>query len=348
VYETTYAGDSPAVEIEMGQGQTLQAHLLDESSKGTVDDGLLTLMLDLVRAACTISDEVNRAGLADILGVTGEKNVHGEEVKKLDMRANDLLIDTLRESGSVCGMASEENEGPIEPSEKGHSSRYLIFFDPLDGSSNIDVNVSIGTIFSIYRRKTASGPATLDDYLRSGREQVAAGYFIYGSSTMLVYTAGEGVNGFTLEPAKREFVMSYPNIRTPARGKIFSCNEGNTTKWCDGTQSYVASLKSSEGAGRPYSGRYVGSFVADFHRNLLKGGIFLYPAEDKGPGKPRKGKLRLMYEGNPMAMVVEQAGGSASDGERLIQDITPDGIHDRVALIIGSRDDVDEYLSFTK
>jgi fructose-1,6-bisphosphatase I len=333
----------------MSHGQTLHAHLLDQSSSGTIDDGLLTLMLDLVRVSCTISDEVNRAGLADIFGVTGERNVHGEEVKKLDMRANDLLIDAMRESGSVCGMASEENEDPIAPSGKGESSDYLLFFDPLDGSSNIDVNVSIGTIFSIYRRKSSGGtPATMEDYLRAGREQVAAGYFIYGSSTMLVYTAGNGVHGFTLEPAKREFFMSHPGIRTPSRGKIFSCNEGNTSKWSSGTQKYIASLKSSEGPGRPYSGRYVGSFVADFHRNLLKGGIFLYPAQDQGPDKPRTGKLRLMYEGNPMAMVVEQAGGLASSGDCHVQEIVPEGIHDRVALIIGSTDDVEEYLSFVK
>lgn len=332
----------------MGQGQTLHAHLLDQSSNGTIDDDLLTLLLDLVRAACTISDEVNRAGLADVLGVTGERNVHGEEVKKLDMRANDLLIATMRESGSVCGMASEENEEPLAPSEKGESSPYLLFFDPLDGSSNIDVNVSIGTIFSVYRRKSQSGPATMEDYLRTGREQVAAGYFIYGSSTMLVYTAGAGVHGFTLEPSKREFILSHPAIRTPARGKVFSANEGNEAKWCEGTKKYIAALKSPGGPGRPYSARYVGSFVADFHRNLLKGGIFLYPAQDLGDGKPPKGKLRLMYEGNPMAFIVAQAGGVATDGSGDIQDIAPDGIHERVALIIGSKDDVAEYLTFVK
>jgi fructose-1,6-bisphosphatase I len=332
----------------MGRGQTLHAHLLDESSSGTIDTELLTTLLDLVRAACTISEDVNRAGLADILGPAGERNVHGGEVKKLAVRANDVLIATMRESGSVCGMASEENEGPIEVSEKGRSSNYLLYFDPLDGSSNIDVNVSIGTIFSIYRRRSPSGPATMEDYLQAGNEQVAAGYFVYGSSTMLVYTAGAGVNGFTLDPAKREFVLSHPSIRTPSRGKIFSCNEGNSSKWCRRTQDYIASLKSNDGVGRPYSGRYVGSFVADFHRNLLKGGIFLYPAQDQAPGEPRKGKLRLMYEGNPMAFVIAQAGGMASDGEGAIQDIVPEGIHDRVALIVGSTDDVEDYLAFVK
>ncbi len=333
----------------MGKGQTLHAHLLDASSNGTIDDGLLTLILDLVRVSCTISDEVNRAGLADILGVTGERNVHGEEVKKLDMRANDLLIDAMRESGSVCGMASEENEDAIDASAKGESSEYVLFFDPLDGSSNIDVNVSIGTIFSIYRRKSERGTsATPEDYLQRGTEQVAAGYFVYGSSTMLVYTAGNGVHGFTLDPSKREYFLSHASIRTPSRGRVFSCNEGNTNTWCSGTQKYVASLKASDTAGKPYSGRYVGSFVADFHRNLLKGGIFLYPSQDQGPGKPRKGKLRLMYEGNPMAMVVEQAGGRASDGARRIMDIVPGEIHERVALIIGSSDDVEEYLGFVK
>lgn len=334
----------------MGQGQTLQAHLLDEVSAGNIDDDLLAVLMDLVRPACEISDDVNRAGLAEILGVTGERNVHGEEVKKLDMHANDLLIAAMRESGSVCGMASEENEEPIAPSPKGEGAKYLLFFDPLDGSSNIDVNVSIGTIFSIYRRKSGVGPATMEDYLRKGSEQSAAGYFIYGSSTMLVYTAGNGVHGFTLDPGRREFILSHPNIKTAGRGKVYSCNEGNTSKWCDGTQRYVASLKTADGGeGRPYSGRYVGSFVADFHRNLLKGGIFLYPAQDQGPGKPRKGKLRLMYEGNPMAMVVQQAGGAASNGEIDICDVEPsDGIHHRVALIIGSKDDVQEYLAYLK
>jgi fructose-1,6-bisphosphatase I len=333
----------------MGQGQTFQAHLLDESSNGRLSNELLTVLLDLVRPACEISDCVNRAGLLDIIGVTGDRNVHGEEVKKLDMHANDLLIDAMRAAGSVCGMASEENEEPIAPSIRGESSRYVLYFDPLDGSSNIDVNVSIGTIFSLYARKTTSGPATREDYLRPGREQAAAGYFIYGTSTMLVYTAGNGVHGFTLDPKSREFIMSHPTIRTPKRGKVFSCNEGNAPKWCAGTQRYVASVKdASTGPDRPYSGRYVGSFVADFHRNLLKGGIFLYPAQRGSDGKPPKGKLRLMYEGNPMAFVVEQAGGAATDGATSICDIVPEGIHHRIGLIIGSADDVQEYLTFVK
>ena len=329
----------------MEKGQTLQAHLLDESAAGRIDDSLLSLLMDLVRPCCRISEEVNRAGLVDILGVTGDQNVHGEEVKKLDIYADNLLIEALRESGSVCGLCSEENEDPIAPSEKGHSSEFVIFFDPLDGSSNIDVNVSIGTIFSIYRRKSDSGPAVLEDYLRTGDEQVAAGYFLYGTSTMLVYTAGAGVHGFTLDPAKREFCLSHPDIRMPPRGKIVSCNDSNLAKWDDETQKYVVSSRQADGDRSAYNSRYVGSFVADFHRNLLKGGIFLYPGERQADGSPPKGKLRLMYEGNPMAFIIAAAGGRATDGSVDILSIAAGEIHQRTALIVGGSDDVADYMS---
>jgi len=332
----------------MDKGQTLQAHLLDEVSEGRIGDDLLRVLTDLVRPAIQIAAEVNKAGLVNIIGLTGQTNVHGEEVKKLDVFADRLLIQEMRDSGSVCGMASEENEDYIPPSRQGEGSRHVLFFDPLDGSSNIDVNVSIGTIFAIYERKSKIGPATPEDFLRKGSEQVAAGYFLYGTSTMLVYTAGAGVHGFTLDPSSREFRVSHPNIRTPSRGKIVSCNEGNSAKWDEPTRDYVRSLHENGKPGRPYTSRYVGSFVADFHRNLLKGGIFLYPGEAQPAPAPPKGKLRLMYESNPMAMLVEQAGGAATDGEQPILSIQATEIHHRTPLVIGSKEDVEDYLSLRK
>ncbi len=330
----------------MDKGQSLRAHICEQVGEGTFDAELGNVLLDLTMPAKAISCEVNKAGLVDILGLTGQQNVHGEDVKKLDVYADELIVKTMRDTGAVCGMASEENEEVIPPSREGRESRYLLFFDPLDGSSNIDVNVSIGTIFAVYSRRSANGAATPDDFLQPGFNQVMAGYFAYGSSTMLIYTAGAGVHGFTLDIARGEFLMSHPGITTPARGKTFSCNEGNSTKWEESTRRYVSSLKKKDGAGRPYSGRYVGSFVSDFHRNLLKGGIFLYPGQHEDPGKPYKGKLRLMYESNPMALIVEQAGGLATDGEQPILEIRPTDIHHRTALIIGSREDVEEYLSY--
>jgi fructose-1,6-bisphosphatase I len=331
---------------EKGEVISLRNRLGGHASRGTVDEGLARVISDLAGAAVLISAKVARAAISDMLGEAGSVNVHGEDVKKLDLYANDLLVEIFRNSGSVCGMASEEVEDIIAPSQPGHDSDYVVLFDPLDGSSNIDVNVSIGTIFSIYRRRSAGGPAVVEDFLRRGREQVAAGYFAYGSSTMLVYTAGDGVDGFTMDPESGEFLLSHPMLTTPERGKIYSCNEGNSHKWEDGTRNYVASLKTQNGTpGRPYSARYVGSFVADIHRNLIKGGIFLYPA-DRKPDGSMQGKLRLMYEANPMAMVVGQAGGSASDGRQQILNIEPTDIHQRVAVAIGSRQDVEDYSGF--
>ena len=329
----------------MDKGQSLRGHLAGLLTDGTLAPGLANVLLDLTLPAKAISCEVNKAGLVDILGITGEQNVHGEDVKKLDVYADELIVKAMRVTGSVCGMASEENEDTIPPSPAGRDSEYVVFFDPLDGSSNIDVNVSIGTIFSVYRRRSSGGAASSEDYLQPGTEQVMAGYFAYGSSTMLIYTAGAGVHGFTLDIARGEFLLSHPGITTPSRGKVFSCNEGNSTKWEEATRRYIASLKGSEGPGRPYSGRYVGSFVSDFHRNLLKGGIFLYPGQRDDASKSFVGKLRLMYEANPMAFIVEQAGGLATDGDRPIREIPPDGIHQRTALIIGCREDVEEYLA---
>ena len=326
---------------------SLRAHLVRGRRSGEAcDPELMDILLDFAAAAKMISKEVNRAGLGALTGAVGTTNVHGEEVQKLDMYCNDLVVQVLRQTGSVCGIASEESPDIISPSEAGEESRYVVCMDPLDGSSNIDVNVSIGTIFSIYRRKSASGPAISEDFLRSGREQVAAGYVAYSTSTMLVYTIGDGVSGFTLDQSTGQFLLSHPDIQTPERGKIYSCNEGNVSKWDEPTRAYVASLKRvDKNAGRPYTSRYVGSLVADFHRNLLRGGIFLYPADCSDPSSAPRPKLRLMYEANPMAMLVEQAGGAATDGARPILDIEASDIHQRVPIIIGSRADVEEYLS---
>jgi fructose-1,6-bisphosphatase I len=331
-------------------GGALRGNLVGVGGNKPVEPGLAAVILELASTAVSIAREVNRAGLVGILGRTDQQNVHGETVQKLDVYANDLLVDGLRESGVVCGIASEESEDVIAPSAAGEKAEYLVYFDPLDGSSNIDVNVSIGTIFAIYKRRTKAGTAaTLEDYLQPGRAQVAAGYFLYGTSTMLVYTSGEGVHGFTLEPSTGEFHLSHPDIRTPDRGKIYSCNEGNQSAWDEPTRSYVVSLKTPDtGPGRPYSSRYVGSFVADFHRNLMKGGVFLYPADAKRPGEVPKGKLRLMYECNPMAFLQEQAGGEAVDESSAVLDIVPTGVHHRVALVIGSRDDVHEYVEWRR
>jgi len=327
-------------------GESLRGHLVGVGGNKPTETKIARLLLELASTASMISHEIDRAGLAGILGRTEGRNVHGEMQQKLDMYANDLLVDNLRRSACVCGLASEEHEDIIAPSKAGENAELLIYFDPLDGSSNIDVNVSIGTIFAVYRRRTKSGPATLEDFLQTGRQQVAAGYFLYGTSTMLVFAAGDGVNGFTLDPSTNDFRLSHPNIRTPERGKIYSCNEGNSTTWDPATVAYVAGLKERDAKrGRPYTSRYVGSFVADFHRNLLKGGIFLYPADAREAGAKPTGKLRLMYECNPMAFLQEQAGGRAVDVDRDVLDIVPHGIHHRVPLVIGSRADVDDYLA---
>jgi fructose-1,6-bisphosphatase I len=322
---------------------TIQQHILEEERKHASATGDLTgLLWDLTIAAKRIGCEVNRAGLAEILGLSGTRNIHGEDVTKLDVFANQVICESMNHGGHVCVMTSEESDDIIPVRAAAAGAKYVLIFDPLDGSSNIDANVSVGTIFSIYRRKTVQGPGLLEDCLRRGVEQVASGYIVYGSSTMLVYTAGNGVNGFTLDPAIGEFLRSHPDIKTPSKGKIYSTNEGNFHQWDQGTRSYIQRLKESDkNSGRPYSLRYVGSLVADFHRNLLYGGIFLYPA-GFGKGKPQ-GKLRLLYEASPLAFVVEQAGGLATTGHQRILDVEPETLHQRVPLIIGSRDDVLEY-----
>lgn len=329
---------------------TVQRHIIEQERDHPEATGELTgLLWDLTIAAKIISREVNRAGLADILGLTGQENIHGEEVKKLDEYANDAIIKSMDHGGHLCVMASEENEDIIPMPDQYPKGKYVLMFDPLDGSSNIDANVSVGTIFSIYRRKTTAGNGTLEDCLRKGVEQVAAGYIVYGSSTMLVYTAGHGSHGFTLDPGIGEFLLSHKNIQIPSRGKIYSINEGNTNTWDEGTRKYINDLKkvTPETGQKPYSLRYIGSLVADFHRNLLYGGIFLYPADYKDPNKP-KSKLRLLYEAAPLAFIVEQAGGKASTGDTAIMEIKAEQLHQKTPLIIGSKEDVEKYEGYFK
>ncbi len=324
------------------QGVTLERHILEEqlSVPGATGD-FTGLFQQIALAAKVINSRVRSAGLAGILGLTGEKNVQGEEVQKLDEFANNVLIRSVEAGGHLCVMASEENEGIVRIPEQFQTGKYVLMFDPLDGSSNIDVDINIGTIFSIHRRITVGRHGTEADCLQRGAAQVAAGYVIYGSSTVLVYTAGNGVHGFTLDPAVGEFFLSHENIRIPTKGKIYSVNEGNTHLWSDGVRRWVEDMKTPKAGadgkmGSPYSARYVGSLVADFHRTLLKGGVFAYPADKKNA----QGKLRLLYEAAPMAMLCEAAGGAASDGRGRIQDVMPKSLHQRVPLYIGSRDDV--------
>jgi fructose-1,6-bisphosphatase I len=327
----------------MSKIKTVQQHILDEERMHPEATGDFTaLMTSLTLAAKIISREVNKAGLVTILGDTGEINISGDSVQKLDVFAQETICRAMNYNGHLCAMASEESEDIIPLPAGSKKGKYVLMFDPLDGSSNIDVNASIGTIFSIHRKITKNGEnGALEDCLQKGSDQVAAGYFIYGSSTMMVYTTGNGVHGFTLDPSLGEFLLSHENIRTPARGKIYSINEGNMHSWDAGTRRYIEFVKEDrKDRGHPYSLRYIGSLVADFHRNLLKGGIFLYP----GP----KGKLRLLYEAAPLAMVVEQAGGAATTGAQRILDVRPASLHQKVPLIIGTREDVAEYAQFYK
>jgi len=299
---------------------------------------LSKLLHDLSLAAKVISLEVNKAGLADILGFTGDINVQGEEVKKLDMFAHRMMFNAMDHGGHLCVMASEEEEDIIHIPKKFKVGKYVLLFDPLDGSSNIDANISIGTIFSIYKRVTPDGtPGTLEDCLQQGVNQVAAGYIVYGSSTIMVYTAGDGVHSFTLDPSFGEFLLSQENIKTPKKGKIYSINEGNYLYWHPGLKKYIKWLQEEDKTSeRPYTSRYIGSMVADIHRNLLYGGIFMYPADSRNPN----GKLRLMYECNPMSLIVEAAGGRASNGKKRLLEIKPDSLHQRTPIFIGSEQDV--------
>lgn len=319
---------------------TIERHISETQRRFPEATGEFSALLnDIALAAKIIGREVNKAGLVDILGFTGGTNVHGEEVRKLDEYADAVIFRALDHTGRLCVMASEEQEEIIPIPERFPCGNYVLFYDPLDGSSNIDANVSIGTIFSIYRKCSLGERGTLEDCLRKGAEQVAAGYVIYGSSTMLVFTTGNGAHGFTYDPSIGEFLLSHVDIKIPRRGRIYSVNEGNSERWEVGTRKYVHYLKQvDKETNRPYSSRYIGSLVADFHRNLLYGGIFLYPGDKKNPD----GKLRLMYEANPLAFVVEQAGGYASDGQQRILDKQSESIHQRTPLVIGSHDDVME------
>ncbi|MGL1862609.1 MAG: class 1 fructose-bisphosphatase [Pseudodesulfovibrio sp.] len=326
----------------MPQQVTVTEHIILHQKMVQGATGQFTrLFNEIVLSAKIISRAVNKAGLVDVLGFTGDVNVQGEEVKKLDEYANRILIHRLARSGVLCAMASEENADIIEVPDSLPRGDYIIIFDPLDGSSNIDVNVNIGTIFSIFKRQSASdAPLMESDVLQKGKEQVAAGYILYGSSTMLVFTSGDGVHGFTLDPSVGEFLLSHPNIRIPEQGKIYSVNEGNERYWDRDTKKALAYFKSPKNALRkPYSGRYIGSLVADFHRNLLYGGIFMYPPDLRDPKKP-VGKLRLTCECNPMAFIVEQAGGMATDGLTRILDVEPEHLHQRIPFFCGSMNDV--------
>lgn len=321
---------------------TVIEHLLLHQKESPMATGRFTRLLnELILAAKIISREVNKAGLVDVLGFTGTINVQGEEVLKLDEFANRVLIHRLERAGVLCAMASEENADLIEIPSAFPFGDYILIFDPLDGSSNIDSNVSIGTIFSIYRRQSPEGKnVTLGEVLQKGANQVAAGYFVYGSSTMMVYTTGRGVHGFTLDPSVGEFLLSHPDIRIPENGKFYSVNESYWPYWDEPTRNVVSYFKGSKPElGLPYNLRYIGSLVADFHRNLLAGGIFMYPADSRDP-KKRRGKLRLMCEAAPLAMVAEEAGGMATDGKMRILDIEPRDLHQRVPLFIGSKKDV--------
>jgi fructose-1,6-bisphosphatase I len=324
---------------------TLDEFIIESQKDIPFATGELSGLLRDIGVACKIVNrDVNKAGLVDILGNAGKGNIQGEEVQKLDEIANEALIHYLKSSGECCGIASEEEDSflAFEVNGKRMNAKYVVLFDPLDGSSNIDVNASIGTIFSIYKRISPIGsPCTLEDFLQKGTEQVAAGYVIYGSSTMLVYTTGKGVNGFTLDPSIGEFCLSHPNIKTPEKSSTYSINQGYYNCFSQEVRNYLDfCVDDSVKKNKPYKLRYIGSMVADFHRNLIKGGIFLYPASKSD----KNGKLRLMYECNPMAWLAEQAGGLATDGNRRILEVEPSELHQRVPIIIGSKNMVEEAL----
>ena len=331
--------------IEQQGLQTLGEFIIDKQEDFKYTTGELSRLLSSIRLASKIVNrEVNKAGIADIIGRAGNTNVQGEEQQKLDVLANEIFITALSNREVVCGIASEENDDFIEikSGENGYLSKYVVLIDPLDGSSNIDVNVSVGTIFSIYRRVTEPGtPVKLEDFLQKGENQVAAGYIVYGSSTMIVYTTGHGVNGFTLDPSLGTYYLSHPNIKFPRTGKIYSINEGNYIKFPQGVKNYIKYCQEEEND-RPYTSRYIGSLVSDFHRNMIKGGI--YPSTSQSP----KGKLRLLYECNPIAFIAEQAGGRASDGFNRILEIEPKELHQRVPFFCGSIEMVEKAEEFMK
>jgi fructose-1,6-bisphosphatase I len=317
---------------------TIERFILDQEDRYPEATGELSnLLYDIALASKIIAAAIRRAGLVNILGSAGNQNIQGEEQQKLDIFANETIKNCLKHTGRVCAMGSEEDADIVPVPPEYAAGKYAVLFDPLDGSSNIDVNSAVGTIFSIYRRVSMHGRGTTADVLQPGCKQIAAGYVMYGSSTMLVYTTGQGVHGFTLDPTIGEFLLSHPRIITPRVGKYYSVNESNFHRWDKGMQAAVRGLKGDMNDGvTPKNSRYIGSLVGDFHRNLIAGGIFLYPADTKNP----QGKLRLLYEASPMAFIAEQAEGSATDGVRRILDIMPQSLHQRTPLVIGSREDV--------
>jgi fructose-1,6-bisphosphatase I len=329
------------------QNKTLGEFIINKQSEFKYSSGELTRLINSIRLAGKIvNHEVNKAGLVDILGTAGEENIQGEDQQKLDVYANEVFIKNLVNREIVCGIASEEEDDfiSIQGNNKKNENKYVVLMDPLDGSSNIDVNVSVGTIFSIYRRVTPVGtPVTIEDFLQPGKNQVAAGYIVYGTSTMIVYSTGHGVNGFTLNPAIGTYYLSHPNMQFPDKGYIYSVNEGNYVHFPKGVKEYIKYCQEEE-EDRPYTSRYIGSLVSDFHRNMIKGGIYFYPSTSKNPN----GKLRLLYECNPMAFLAERAGGKASDGFNRILDIKPTELHQRVPFFCGNKDMVETLESFMK
>jgi fructose-1,6-bisphosphatase I len=329
------------------QNKTLGEFIINKQSEFKYSSGELTRLINSIRLAGKIvNHEVNKAGLVDILGTAGEENIQGEDQQKLDVYANEVFIKNLVNREIVCGIASEEEDDfiSIQGNNKKNENKYVVLMDPLDGSSNIDVNVSVGTIFSIYRRITPVGtPVTIEDFLQPGKNQVAAGYIVYGTSTMIVYSTGHGVNGFTLNPAIGTYYLSHPNMQFPDKGYIYSVNEGNYVHFPKGVKEYIKYCQ-EEKDDRPYTSRYIGSLVSDFHRNMIKGGIYFYPSTSKSP----KGKLRLLYECNPMAFLAERAGGKASDGFNRILDIKPTELHQRVPFFCGNKDMVETLETFMK
>ena len=317
---------------------TIERFIIEQERLHPAATGELSgILYDMALAAKMIANKVRRAGLADILGATENSNVQGEIQQKLDIFANDTIIKAMDHGGRLCAMASEEEPDIIQIPDGFRCGKYCLLFDPLDGSSNIDVNVPVGTIFSVVQKLTRGRHGEMEDMLQPGRRQVASGYIIYGSSTMLVYTTGQGVHGFTLDPSIGEFLLSHPHIRIPDEGRYLSVNDSYEAQWDEPTRSLMRQYRGLEGDRKPLSVRYVGSLVADFHRNLLGGGIFCYPVNRKNVN----GKLRLMYEANPLAFICEQAGGAASDGRQRVLDVTPHELHQRVPLYIGSKRDVD-------
>ncbi|MGQ7947241.1 class 1 fructose-bisphosphatase [Flavobacterium sp. WC2509] len=328
-----------------GNNKTLGEFIIENQKEFKYSSGELSRLFNSIKlAAKVVSHKVNKAGLVDIVGGVGEKNVQGEDQQKLDVYANQVFIETIINRQIVCGITSEENDDfiTVQGGDNGNNNKYILLMDPLDGSSNIDVNVSVGTIFSVYRRISPVGtPVILEDFLQPGINQVAAGYVIYGTSTMLVYTTGHGVNGFTLNPAIGSFYLSHPKIKFPVDGSIYSVNEGNYVRFPQGVKDYIKYCQQEEGD-RPYTSRYIGSLVSDMHRNMLKGGIYMYPTSTKS----RSGKLRLLYECNPMAFITEQAGGKASDGVTRIMEIEPTSLHERVPFYSGSINMVEKVEEF--